>query len=137
MESFRDAVTRGLLPIDEDLNPQEPSTNDCLAIKFKKKEISGPVSAVLTVLNCHEKANVMCSMDLFKTKAVDKKAKFSCLQAKNTSSMNDTKHDNRRMKRDINDKRTKDSATYKHSNYLYRYSCFDCFYSSKLNFKPS
>ena len=56
-ESFRDPIARGLLSIDEDLKSQERSTNDCLAIKFKKKENSGPVSAILTVLNCNEKAN--------------------------------------------------------------------------------
>ena len=126
MESFRDQITRGSLSIDQDLNPQERSTNDCLAIKLKRKEINGPVSAVLTFLNCNEKTNVMCSKDLFQTKVVDKKAKFSCLQAKNTSSMNDNKHD-KRMKRDVNDERTKNSATRKHSNCLYRYSCFNCF----------
>ena len=113
-ERFRDQINLGLLTIDENLQTQVQSTNDCLALKVHKNENGGLISARLTTRNCNDRANVFCSIDLFQPKAVSTKPKFSCLQSTSVLSANKTKN-NYRKKRKAVDERSRNSATYEDS----------------------
>ena len=76
----------GTIRVDGDLEMKLNKTDSCMAVVIQNEEERDGIIATLKTRDCENKTDFLCSLDVYQTKMVNKKAKLSCLLQQKTVS---------------------------------------------------
>ena len=109
LENLENMLAKGSFLVDDGLQTQIATTNDCLGLIIHKHEITKKLTATLTSWDCSRTTSLICSLDASQFTAPQMPVKFPCLPQTLLA----------RVKRQSDDEEMYSTEEYEKGNFLF------------------